>query len=65
MVHAVFDTKGAGRLVGIFDDHERAKRVAAVDPPYFRLISVELNAINALAIDWLSTPEKRDQLRSA
>jgi len=65
MIHAVIDTKGAGRLVGIFDDPERAKRIAAIDPPYFRLISLELNAVNGAAIEWLSTSEKKDALRSA
>jgi hypothetical protein len=65
MVHAVIDTKGAGRIVGIFDDLERARRVAAIDPPYFRLVSVELNAVNPTAIEWLATKEKREALRSA
>lgn len=61
----MIDTKGAGRLVGIFDDRERAQRIAAIDPPYFRLVTVELNAVNPLAVEWLPTPEKKDALRSA
>ncbi len=65
MVHVVIDTKGAGRIVGVFDDPERAKRVAAIDPPYFRVLTVELNAINPTAIEWLATKEKREALRSA
>lgn len=65
MVHVVFDTKGAGRIVGVFEDAERATRVCAVDPPYFRLISVEIGAINPAALDWLSTEEKRATLIGA
>ena len=65
LVHAVIDTKGAGRLVGIFDDMERAQSIVEIDPPYFRLISLELNELNPTAIDWLSTIEKRNALRSA
>ena len=65
MIHAVIDTKGAGRLVGIFDDNERAARIVAIDPAYFRLISVEPNTINPNAVAWLSSLEKREALKSA
>ncbi len=65
MVHIVVDTKGAGRIVGVFDDAERAERIHQVDPSYFRVVPLEMNAVNALAIDWLPTTEKREALRSA
>lgn len=65
MVHVVFDTKGAGRIVGVFGDRERALRICAVDPPYFRLMSVELDTVNTSAIEWLSAAEKREQLATA
>jgi len=63
--YAILDTKGAGRLVGIFDDRERAEKIAAIDPAYFRLIGSELNAINPVAITWLLTEPQRASLRSA
>lgn len=65
MVHVVFDTKGAGRIVGVFEDAERATRICAVDPPYFRLVSVEVGEINPAALDWLNTEEKRTALMRA
>ena len=52
MVHVVVDTKGA-------------ERIAAIDPAYFRMMSMPLNAVNPIAVDWLSASEKRDALRSA
>ena len=65
MVHIVVDTKGAGRIVGVFDDAARAERIRQVDPSYFRVVPLELNAVNTVAVDWLPTTEKRKALRSA
>jgi hypothetical protein len=65
MLHAVIDTKGSGRLVGIFDDLERARRICAIDRSYFRLLSVELNAVNPVATDWLLSERQRALLRTA
>lgn len=65
MLYAVVDTKGAGRLVGIFDDQARAEQIAAIDHAYFRLYHMELNAINPIAIEWLLSEPQRDLLRTA
>ena len=62
MLHVIIDTKGSGRLVGIFDDLDRATRILAVDRAYFRLISMPLNTINPTAFDWLLSDVKREQL---
>jgi hypothetical protein len=62
MLHAVIDTKGSGRLVGIFDDLDRALRVLDIDRPYFRLTSIPVNEINPKAVEWLLSPRKRDEL---
>ncbi len=63
--HVVVDTKGAGRIVGVFTDPERAQRIYAIDPNYFRVISIEADTINPAAIEWLRSPEKRQELRTA
>jgi hypothetical protein len=63
-LHLVVDTKGAGRVVGVFTDPDRAARILAIDPNYFRLIALEADTINPSAVDWLPAP-KREALRSA
>lgn len=65
MLYAIIDTKGAGRLVGLFDDRARAEKIAAIDPAYFRLIGAELNAVNPTAVNWLLSEPQRELLRSA
>lgn len=65
MVYVVIDTKGAGRIVGVFEDAERAERIRAIDRGYFRVIAMEPNVVNSAAIDWLPTEDKRQRLRSA
>jgi hypothetical protein len=62
MLHAIIDTKGSGRLVGIFDDLDRATRVLEVDRAYFRLTTLALNAVNPVALEWLLSDTKREQL---
>jgi len=64
MVYVVVDTKGAGRIVGVFGDAARAARVLAIDPNYFRLVELEADTINPAAVDWLPAA-RRDELRSA
>ena len=65
VLYIVVDTKGSGRLVGVFDDEQPAQRVRAIDEAYFRLHTLELNAINPVAIDWALTPQAREELRAA
>ena len=65
MVYIVIDTKGAGRVVGVFEDPERAERIRAIDRGYFRVIAIEPNVVNTAAVEWLPTEEKRQRLRSA
>ena len=64
-VHVITDLKGAGRVVGVFSDEERARRVNDVDPNYFRLITLDLDAINPASIEWLPSTEKREALETA
>jgi hypothetical protein len=63
-LHLVVDTKGAGRVVGVFHDPDRATRILAIDPNYFRVVALEADTINPAAIEWLPAP-KRELLRGA
>jgi hypothetical protein len=65
MVYVVVDTKGAGRIVGVFDDESRAQAIRQIDTGYFRVIAMEPNAVNPIAIDWLPTQAQRDALKTA
>ena len=60
----VYDTKGAGRLVGVFDTLTQATSIAAINPHYFRLRRCELNAINSEIVPWALSDEERARLIS-
>ena len=63
MVYVVTDTKGAGRIVGVFDDPKVAEKISAIDPAYFREYHAPLNAVNPIAIEWLLSEWQRTALR--
>ena len=64
-VYIIVDTKGAGRIVGAFDQRERAEAIRSIDKAYFRLTALPLNSVNPVAIEWLLSTDQREQLRSA
>jgi hypothetical protein len=55
----VYDTGGAGRLVGVFDDAARAEAIVHANPAYFRLTPCTPNTITAAALDWASPDVRR------
>lgn len=59
----VYDTKGAGRVVGVFDSRRLADRVHAIDPSYYRVHRSEVNHVRHEALEWLNSPEQRRALR--
>jgi hypothetical protein len=59
----VYDTKGAGRVVGVFDSSELAGRVQAIDPSYFRVHRSEVNHVRHEALEWLNSLDQRRALR--
>ena len=63
-IFIIIDTKGAGRVVGVFDDRDRAEAIRGVDRAYFRMTSLPLNAVNPVAVDWLLSASQREQLRN-
>ena len=64
-VYIVTDTKGAGRVVGVFSSRDRAELIRSVDKAYFRLTALPFDAVNPVAIEWLLSAEQREQLRRA
>lgn len=64
-VYIITDTKGAGRVVGAFEDWERAERIRGIDRAYFRLTALPFNTVNPSAVEWLLSKEQRETLRSA
>jgi len=60
----VYDTKGSGRLVGVFDSLAQAEPIARINPHYFRLRACALNAVNAEIVPWALSDGEREQLSS-
>ncbi len=58
----VIDTKGSGRVVGVFDDRGRAESVAQSSPSYYRVHAASLNEINPEVLDWADSDEQRRAL---
>ena len=58
----VCDTKGSGRVVGVFDDLSRAQSVAAINRNYFRLRHCTLNSVNSEIVRWALNDRERDLL---
>ena len=51
-VFVVMDTKGSGRIVGVFESEPQATEVQAVSPQYYRLTAVRLNEVNPDCVRW-------------
>ena len=58
----VYDTKGSGRVVGVFDDLSRAQSVAQINRHYFRLRQCTLNSINSEIVRWALNERERSGL---
>jgi hypothetical protein len=59
----VYDTGGAGRLVGVFDDAARADAIVRANPAYFRLTRCTPNTVTRAALAWAS-PDVRSALEA-
>lgn len=62
-LHAVIDTKGSGRIVGVFSSRKRARRVANLSLHYYQLHTVVLNKVNPDALGWTDNDLQRAALR--
>lgn len=51
-LYVVIDTKGDGRVLGVFDDRAAAKTFVAQDPSYYKLYPCRLNEVNPEVLSW-------------
>ena len=58
----VYDTKGSGRVAGVFDDRSRAEDLVRINPYYFKLRPSVLNSVNAEIVRWSLNDREREQL---
>jgi len=58
----VYDTKGSGRLVGVFDDRSHAEEIVQINPQYFKLRACALNKVNADVVRWALSERERGLL---
>jgi hypothetical protein len=58
----VLDLMGAGRIVGVFDSEEAARRVVGPHSEYYKVHQVELNRIDPRVLDWVVRPDQRAHL---
>jgi len=58
----VNDTKGSGRLIGVFDDLLKAEEIVQINPQYFKLRVCTLNEINAEVVRWSLSDRERGLL---
>lgn len=63
-LHVVWDTKGEGRLIGVFASADRAAEAAAVNPAYFRVHATRLDAVNRAVVAWAYGADERGRLEA-
>ena len=56
------DTKGAGRVVGVFDREAQAAEIVAINPQYYRMTPLRLNEINPDCVRWVQDANGRSRL---
>jgi hypothetical protein len=59
ILYAILDTKGDGRLVGVWDSKRLANKLSKRFPAYYKLHTVELNKLNQNALNWTDNEEQR------
>ena len=55
----VLDTKGDGRLVGVWDSKRPANKLVKRFPAYYKLHTVELNKLNQNILRWTDNKEQK------
>ena len=61
-LYVVVDTKGAGRLLGVFESDLKADAVARINPNYFKVARCVLNAINPDVLRWALSDREHELL---
>jgi hypothetical protein len=57
-LYAVLDTKGDGRLVGVWNTRQTANKLVKRFPAYYKLHIVELNRLNKNVLRWTDSEEQ-------
>jgi hypothetical protein len=61
-LYVVIDTKGDGRVLGVFDDHALARALVAENPSYYKLHTCRLNEVNPEVLDWTDDSAQRQAI---
>ncbi|MFH2006894.1 MAG: hypothetical protein ABI333_09950 [bacterium] len=61
-LYVVVDTKGSGRVLGVFDSHDRAADIVNRFPSYYKLYECRLNHIDPEVLGWADDDEQRQTL---
>jgi hypothetical protein len=62
-LYVVIDTKGSGRILGVFDEKKRADLFVERFPNYYKLHTCRLNRINPEILDWADDEQQRATLK--
>jgi hypothetical protein len=63
-LYAVLDTKGDGRLVGVWNSKSMANKLIKRFPAYYKLHTVELNKLNKNILSWTDNEEQKKYLEA-
>lgn len=61
-LYVVLDTKGSGRVLGVFDSRDAAEQLTSRYPNYYKLSVRQLNRIDPGVLDWADDDEQREFL---
>jgi serine/threonine protein phosphatase PrpC len=61
-LYIVIDTKGDGRLVGVWDSKKIVNRLVKKFPAYYKMHIADLNKINPEVFSWTDTDEQKKYL---
>ena len=62
-VFVVIDSKGAGRVLGVFDHQAHALAILAVRPSYCRVFPMHMNEIDSECLGWVQDERGRERPR--
>ena len=62
LLFVVLDSKGAGRVVGVFEREAQAAEIVAINPSYYRVTPLRLNEINPDCVRWVQDSDGRSRL---
>ncbi len=61
-IYVVIDTKGSGRVLGVFDSRAQAEELTSRYPNYYKLYVRQLNRVDPESLDWVDGDEQREFL---